>query len=150
MRKYYLVLLCCLRDRHQLQTSVKDNKQYPFFISVLLTVLDIITFALGLTMILNMFLSNSFFFFFFFRKVVAHVYYLRLTRSRSNPQWSSMLPSPFFALNRKPRGTQLNSEKCEVFVLFLLLGSLLNKHRRQYMRYSGYVMCNIKSEVNKS
>ena len=31
MRKYYLVLLCCLRDRHQLQTSVKDNKQYPFF-----------------------------------------------------------------------------------------------------------------------
>ena len=63
MRKYCLVLLCCLRDRHQLQTSVKDNKQYPFFISVLLTVLDIITFALGLTMILNMFLSNSFFFF---------------------------------------------------------------------------------------
>ena len=64
MRKYYLVL-CCLRDRHQLQTSVKDNKQYPLFISVLLTVLDIINFALGLIMILNMFLLNSFFFFFF-------------------------------------------------------------------------------------
>ena len=89
MRKYYLVLLCCLRDRHQLQTSVKDNKQYPFFfISFLLTVLDIINLALGLIMILNMFLSNSFFF--FSRKVVAHVNYLRLTRSRSNPQWSSM------------------------------------------------------------
>ena len=45
MLKYYLILLCSLRDRHQLQTSVKEINNILFYKR--LTVLDIINFALG-------------------------------------------------------------------------------------------------------
>ena len=92
-----MVLLCSLRDRYQLQTSVKEINNIHFF---RLTALDIINFARGLKTLFEHISVQS-----YCRKVVAHVNYLRLTRPRSHLQWSSMPPSPFFALNGKPRGT---------------------------------------------
>ena len=94
-----MVLLCSLRDRYQLQTSVKEINNIHF---LRLTALDIINFARGLKTLFEHISVQS-----YCRKVVAHVNinYLRLTRPRSHLQWSSMPPSPFFALNGKPRGT---------------------------------------------